>query len=113
MNLSQAQLAKVGMRQQSLQAIEAGTTKRPRYLFELATALHCDLSGCFMARCHLNLNKLPILSAFQTTPEEVSQMENAIARKLEPPILNPIEMEGILLNRLLSIGQKVFAEMRG
>ena len=43
MNLSQAQLAKkVGMRQQSLQAIEAGTTKRPRYLFELATALHCD-----------------------------------------------------------------------
>ncbi|HIC8627048.1 TPA: transcriptional regulator, partial [Klebsiella pneumoniae] len=24
------------------QAIEAGTTKRPRYLFELATALHCD-----------------------------------------------------------------------
>ena len=39
-------------------------------------------------------------------------MENAIARKLEPPILNPIEIEGILLNRLLSIGQKVFAEMR-
>lgn len=33
---------KVGMRQQSLQAIEAGATKRPRYLFELATALHCD-----------------------------------------------------------------------
>ncbi|HHX4230427.1 TPA: CII family transcriptional regulator, partial [Klebsiella pneumoniae] len=27
-------------------------------------------------------------------------MENAIARKLEPPILNPIEIEGILLNRL-------------
>ncbi|MFQ0795180.1 hypothetical protein ACH7ED_30450, partial [Klebsiella pneumoniae] len=25
-------------------------------------------------------------------------MENAIARKLEPPILNPIEIEGILLN---------------
>ena len=43
MNLSQAQLAKkVGMRQQSLQAIEAGTTKRPRYLFALAPALHCD-----------------------------------------------------------------------
>ncbi|HBY7141305.1 TPA: hypothetical protein MI591_07590 [Klebsiella pneumoniae] len=40
-------------------------------------------------------------------------MENAIARKLEPPILNPIEIEGILLNRLLSISQKTFAEMRG
>ena len=32
MNLSQDQLAKLaGMKQQSLQAIEAGTTKRPRY----------------------------------------------------------------------------------
>lgn len=43
MNLSQAQLAvKAGMKQQSLQAIEAGLTKRPRFLFELANALHCD-----------------------------------------------------------------------
>ncbi|EHB5926029.1 helix-turn-helix domain-containing protein [Citrobacter freundii] len=43
LNLSQAQLAeKAGMKQQSLQAIEAGTTKRPRFLFELASALHCD-----------------------------------------------------------------------
>ncbi|HGO4181140.1 TPA: hypothetical protein MAZ01_000995, partial [Klebsiella pneumoniae] len=40
-------------------------------------------------------------------------MQSAIARNLEPPILNPIEIEGILLNRLLSIGQKVFAEIRG
>ncbi|MDI7504515.1 helix-turn-helix domain-containing protein [Cronobacter dublinensis] len=43
LNLSQAQLAeKAGMKQQSLQAIEAGQTKRPRYLFELAQALQCD-----------------------------------------------------------------------
>ncbi|ALB67182.1 regulatory protein cro (Antirepressor) [Cronobacter dublinensis 1210] len=43
LNLSQAQLAeKAGMKQQSLQAIEAGQTKRPRYLFELALALQCD-----------------------------------------------------------------------
>ena len=41
-NNEQELAKKVGMRQQSLQAIEAGTTKRPRYLFELATALHCD-----------------------------------------------------------------------
>lgn len=40
-------------------------------------------------------------------------MENAIARKLEPPILNPIDLEGVLLNRLSSIGQKVYAEMLG
>ncbi|WP_431644620.1 helix-turn-helix domain-containing protein [Enterobacter asburiae] len=42
MNLSQDQLAKLaGMRQQSLQAIESGATKRPRYLVELANALNC------------------------------------------------------------------------
>ena len=43
LNLSQCQLARiVGMRQQSLQAIEAGITKRPRHLLELAKALDCD-----------------------------------------------------------------------
>ncbi|MDJ0023082.1 helix-turn-helix transcriptional regulator [Pantoea eucrina] len=43
LNLTQAQLAeKAGMKQQSYQQIEAGTTKRPRYLFELAAALKCD-----------------------------------------------------------------------
>ncbi|WP_353614803.1 helix-turn-helix transcriptional regulator [Mangrovibacter phragmitis] len=43
MNLSQSQLAEmVGMTQQSLQAIEAGLTKRPRFIFELAMALNCD-----------------------------------------------------------------------
>ena len=42
LNLSQDQLAKLaGMRQQSIQAIEAGSTKRPRYLVELARALKC------------------------------------------------------------------------
>ncbi len=42
MNISQDQLAKLaGMKQQSLQAIEAGVTKRPRYLVELARALNC------------------------------------------------------------------------
>jgi transcriptional regulator with XRE-family HTH domain len=43
LNLSQCQLARiVGMRQQSLQAIEAGITKRPRHLLELAKALGCE-----------------------------------------------------------------------
>ncbi|HBB4486998.1 TPA: helix-turn-helix transcriptional regulator [Citrobacter freundii] len=43
MNLSQTQLAElVGMTQQSLQAIEAGLTKRPRYIVELSSALNCD-----------------------------------------------------------------------
>lgn len=43
LNLSQTQLAhKVGMRQQSLQAIESGLTKRPRLLVELATVLGCE-----------------------------------------------------------------------
>lgn len=43
LNLTQAQLAeKAGMKQQSLQRIEDGTTKRPRFLFELALALNCE-----------------------------------------------------------------------
>lgn len=43
MNLSQCQLARMaGMKQQSLFAIEAGNTQRPRRLFELARALKCD-----------------------------------------------------------------------
>lgn len=43
LNLSQVELAeKTGIKQQSLQQIEAGTTKRPRYLLELAKALNCD-----------------------------------------------------------------------
>ncbi|MEL5336775.1 CII family transcriptional regulator [Serratia nevei] len=38
---------------------------------------------------------------------------NAIARKLEPPIINPIEIECVLLNRLASVGQKAYAEHLG
>jgi hypothetical protein len=40
-------------------------------------------------------------------------MESSIARKLEPPILNPLEIESTLLNRLASIGQKNYAERIG
>lgn len=43
LNMTQAQLAeKAGMKQQSIQSIESGSTKRPRFLFELAAALQCD-----------------------------------------------------------------------
>ncbi|WP_421412609.1 helix-turn-helix transcriptional regulator [Serratia plymuthica] len=43
LKLTQAELAKAaGVRQQSIQLIEAGTTKRPRFLFEIAQALGCD-----------------------------------------------------------------------
>ncbi|CAM3448721.1 helix-turn-helix domain-containing protein [Klebsiella variicola] len=43
LKLSQTQLAEmVGMKQQSIQQIEAGETQRPRLLFELAEALKCD-----------------------------------------------------------------------
>lgn len=43
LKMTQTELAtKAGVKQQSIQLIEAGVTKRPRYLFEIATALHCD-----------------------------------------------------------------------
>lgn len=40
-------------------------------------------------------------------------MENSIARKLDPPVLKPVEIESILLNRLASLGQKIYAERIG
>ncbi|EJD6614106.1 MULTISPECIES: helix-turn-helix transcriptional regulator [Providencia] len=43
LNLTQAQLAElVGIKQQSIQAIESGATKRPRFIFELSKALKCS-----------------------------------------------------------------------
>ncbi|MBK0000318.1 helix-turn-helix transcriptional regulator [Erwinia sp. S43] len=43
LNLTQAELAsKAGVKQQSIQQIEAGLTKRPRFLIEIAHALQCD-----------------------------------------------------------------------
>ncbi|EPZ5206717.1 helix-turn-helix domain-containing protein [Citrobacter freundii] len=45
LDMTQAQLAeKAGVKQQTIQLIEAGETKRPRYLVELANALGCDPS---------------------------------------------------------------------
>lgn len=45
LNLTQAELAeKAGIKQQSIQQIESGATKRPRFLFEIADALQCDPS---------------------------------------------------------------------
>ncbi|EAO8226337.1 hypothetical protein BW005_23000 [Salmonella enterica subsp. enterica serovar Poona] len=41
------------------------------------------------------------------------RMENAIARKLDPPEINPVEIESVLLNRLASVGQKSYAEHMG
>lgn len=59
MNLSQAQLAeKAGMTQQSLQAIEAGNTKRPRFLLEIATALQCDAHWLLYGEHHSSTAKI-------------------------------------------------------
>ncbi len=45
MNMTQGELAKkAGISQQSIQLIEAGETKRPRFLFEIASALQCEAS---------------------------------------------------------------------
>ncbi|KLU15017.1 MULTISPECIES: helix-turn-helix domain-containing protein [Xenorhabdus] len=43
LNMTQTQLAElVGMKQQSIQQIEAGITKRPRFILEISKALDCD-----------------------------------------------------------------------
>ncbi|EFI7381827.1 helix-turn-helix transcriptional regulator, partial [Escherichia coli] len=41
LKMTQTELAtKAGVKQQSIQLIEAGVTKRPRFLFEIAMALN-------------------------------------------------------------------------
>nr|WP_154927752.1 helix-turn-helix transcriptional regulator [Pantoea agglomerans] len=43
LKMTQTELAlKAGVKQQSIQQIEAGITKRPRKIFEIALALQCD-----------------------------------------------------------------------
>lgn len=45
LEMTQDELANAaGVSQQSIQLIEAGITKRPRFLFEIAKALDCDPS---------------------------------------------------------------------
>ncbi|KFD04289.1 helix-turn-helix domain-containing protein [Raoultella planticola] len=45
LNLTQAGLAEIsGTKQQTIQQVESGLTKRPRKLIELATALQCEPS---------------------------------------------------------------------
>ena len=45
LNMTQTELAiKAGVKQQSIQQIEAGITQRPRKIFEIAKALNCDAS---------------------------------------------------------------------
>jgi transcriptional regulator with XRE-family HTH domain len=50
LNLTQAELAElVGTKQQTIQQVESGLTKRPRRLVELAEALQCEPAGSFLA----------------------------------------------------------------
>ncbi|KGA59321.1 MULTISPECIES: helix-turn-helix domain-containing protein [Proteus] len=43
LEMTQSQLAElVGIKQQSIQRIESGNTKRPRFILELSKALNCD-----------------------------------------------------------------------
>ncbi len=43
LNLTQSELAdRVGLKQQSIQQIESGFIKRPRFIVEIAKVLNCD-----------------------------------------------------------------------
>ncbi|HCR4428822.1 helix-turn-helix domain-containing protein [Morganella morganii] len=51
LNLTQSKLASMaGLKQQSIQQIESGLVKRPRFIIEIAKALKCDpnwlINGC-------------------------------------------------------------------
>lgn len=45
LGLTQEQIAsQIGIKQQSYQAIESGSVKKPRYLYEISLALKCDMA---------------------------------------------------------------------
>ncbi|MDF7630467.1 helix-turn-helix transcriptional regulator [Erwiniaceae bacterium L1_55_4] len=45
LKMSQRELADlVGIKQQSIHQIESGLTKKPKFLFEIAVALNCEIS---------------------------------------------------------------------
>ncbi|WP_392552891.1 LexA family transcriptional regulator [Orbus wheelerorum] len=64
---------KVGMTQQSYQAIEAGQTKKPRFLYEISQALQCDMAWLLSGKEEVNIapvnlkniHKVPIISYVQ------------------------------------------------
>lgn len=52
LKLTQAELAELsGTKQQTIQQVESGLTKRPRNIVELATALQCEPSWLLFGEC--------------------------------------------------------------
>ncbi|MBS7782418.1 MULTISPECIES: helix-turn-helix domain-containing protein [Providencia] len=55
LDLTQSELAEmVGLKQQSIQQIESGLIKRPRFIVEIATALQCDPSWLISGNSNSN-----------------------------------------------------------
>ncbi|HHL0960370.1 TPA: helix-turn-helix domain-containing protein [Serratia marcescens] len=53
LNFTQEELAlKAGVKQQSIQQAEAGAIQRPRRLFEIATALNCEIEWLLYGKEH-------------------------------------------------------------
>lgn len=73
MGLTQVELAeKINVTQQAIQKVETGETKKPRFLYDAAKALECDLSWLLSGKADINVsptvlasNKVPLISFVQ------------------------------------------------
>lgn len=61
LSLTQDDVAKkVGMTQQSYQAIESGQTKKPRFLYEISVALQCDMAWLLGGKNVINVEPITL-----------------------------------------------------
>lgn len=75
LGLTQEQVAsQIGIKQQSYQAIETGSVKKPRHLYEISVALKCDLTWLLSGKdkginnvevLNFNVFKVPLISYVQ------------------------------------------------
>lgn len=89
LGLTQKELAKrVGVKQQSIQQLEDGVVKRPRYLLELSSALECDAHWLSTGKgsADFNLSDRPYIpgSGSPNSPAKVPTEFLALLSKASP-----------------------------
>jgi DNA-binding XRE family transcriptional regulator len=87
LDLTQQQLAKkVGVKQQSIQQLEDGLVKRPRYLLELSVALECDASWLVSGKgtADFSLSGRPYTPGLDSPPAGIPPEFTALLSKASP-----------------------------
>ncbi|MCT6874822.1 LexA family protein [Frischella perrara] len=82
LGLTQQEIAeKVGIKQQSYQAIESGETKKPRNLYELSIALKCDLAWLLSGK-EKEINNVEMIKIISHQVPLISYVQAGIWREI-------------------------------